>query len=111
LATYATNAPMPEIPVWQLVFVNARLLFVGSDDVRAEAKIEATGDINQSLEAGWPGLDIAEIVPLDRIVRAHELVDHPAKPRRVIVAIRNMSRFRSKNHHRRPISKSRWETA
>ena len=87
IATYATNAPMPEVPVWQLVFVNARLLFVGSDDVPAEAKIEATGDINQSLEAGWPGLDIAEIVPLDRIVRAHELVEHPAKPGRLTVAI------------------------
>jgi len=32
---------MPKIPVWQLVFVNARLFFVGSDDVPAEAKIEA----------------------------------------------------------------------
>ncbi len=86
IATYATNAPMPEIPVWQLV-LNARLLFVGSDDVPAEAKIEATRDINQSLEAGWAGLDIAEMVPLDRIVRAHELVEHPAKPGRIIVAI------------------------
>jgi len=55
--------------------------------VPAEAKIEATGDINQSLEAGWAGLDIAEMVPLDRIVRAHELVEHPAKPGRIIVAI------------------------
>src|SRR5713101_4035347 len=87
IATYATNAPMPEIPVWQLVFVNARLLFVGSDDVPAQAKIEATRDINQSLEAGWAGLNIAEIVPLDGIVRAHELVEHPAKPGRIIVAI------------------------
>jgi hypothetical protein len=25
IATYATNAPTPEIPVWQLVFVNAKL--------------------------------------------------------------------------------------
>ncbi len=87
IATYATNAPTPEIPVWQLVFVNARLFFVGSDDVPTEAKIEATHAINQALEAGWQGLDIAEIVPLDQIARAHELVEHPAKPGRVIVAI------------------------
>jgi NADPH:quinone reductase len=87
VATYATNIPMPETPVWQLVFVNARLFFVGSDDVPAEAKIEATHDINKALEAGWRGLDIAEIVPLDQIARAHELVEHPAKPGRVIVAI------------------------
>ena len=87
IATFATNTPMPETPVWQLVFVNASLFFVGSDDVLAEAKIEATRDINAALEAGWKGLDIAEIVPLDQIARAHELVEHPAKAGRVIVSI------------------------
>jgi NADPH:quinone reductase len=87
IATYATNAPMPETPVWQLVFVNARLFFVGSDDVPTEAKIEATRDINRALEMGWQGLDIAEIVPLDQIAHAHELVEHPVKPGRVIVSV------------------------
>ena len=87
IATYATNTPMPETPVWQLVFVNARLFFVGSDDVPVEAKIEATRDINKALEAGWKGLDIAEIVPLSQIARAHGLVEHPVKPGRVIVAV------------------------
>lgn len=88
IATYATNVPLPETPVWQLVFVNARLFFVGSDDMPAEAKIEATHDINKALEAGWQGLDIAEVLPLDQIARAHELVEHPAKPGRAIVEIR-----------------------
>jgi NADPH:quinone reductase len=87
IATYATNAPMPEIPVWQLVFVNARLFFVGSDDVPAEARIQATGDINRALEKGWAGPDIAEIIPLNQIARAHELVEHPRKPGRVIVRV------------------------
>ena len=87
IATYATNTPMPETPVWQLVFVNARLFFIGSDDVPSEAKIEATHDINKALEAGWQGLDIAEIIPLDQIARAHELVEHPVKPGRVIVSV------------------------
>jgi NADPH2:quinone reductase len=87
IASYATNTPMPETPVWQLVFVNARLFFVGSDDVPVEATIEATRNINKALEAGWKGLDIAEIVPLSQIAHAHELVEHPVKPGRVIVAI------------------------
>ena len=87
VATYATNLPIAETPVWQLVFVNAKLFFVGSDDVPTEAKTEATRDINKSLEAGWQGLDIAEIVPLDQIAHAHELVEHPEKSGRVIVAI------------------------
>jgi len=87
LATYATNAPTPEIPVWQLVFVNARLFFVGSDDLPPEAKIEAARALSQALEEGWQGLDIAEIVPLDQIARAHELVEHPSKPGRVIITV------------------------
>ncbi len=87
IATYATNAPTPEIPFWELVFVNARIFFVGSDDVPSDAKIEAARAINQALEVGWRGLDIAEVVPLDQIARAHELVERPSKPGRVIVAI------------------------
>ena len=70
-----------------VALVNARLYFVGSDDVPAEAKIESTRDINQALEAGWLGLNIAGAVPLDQIARAHELVEHPTKPGRVIVAV------------------------
>ena len=46
----------------------------------AEAKIEATLGLNQALEAGSQALDIAEIVPLDQIARAHELVERPLKP-------------------------------
>jgi NADPH:quinone reductase len=87
MAAFQVITEVPETPVWQLVFVSARLFFVGSDDVPAEAKIDATRDINKALEAGWQGLDIAEIVPLDQIARAHELVEHPAKPGRVIVAV------------------------
>jgi NADPH2:quinone reductase len=87
IATYATNVPAPETPVWQLVFVNARLFFVGSDDVPSDAKTEATRAINRALSAGWQGLDIAEIVPLDQVARAHELVEHPTKPGRVVLAI------------------------
>ena len=74
-------------PVWQLVFVNARLFFVGSDDLPPEAKIEAARALSQALEVGWQGLDIAEILPLDQIARAHELVEHPSKPGRVIIAV------------------------
>jgi NADPH2:quinone reductase len=87
IATYATNAATPEIPVWELVFINARLFFVGSDDVPAEAKVEAALAINQAFEVGWRGLDIAEIVPLKQIAQAHELVEHPVKPGRVVVEV------------------------
>jgi NADPH2:quinone reductase len=87
IATYATNAPTAEIPFWQLVFINARMFFIGSDDVPAEAKSEATRDINRALEAGWQGLEIAERFSLDEIAHAHESVEHPTKPGRVIAII------------------------
>ena len=87
VATYATNAPTTELLVWQLVFINARIFFIGSDDIPTEAKIEATRAINQALEAGWQGLDIAERFPLDEIAKAHEFVEHPTKSGRVIVMI------------------------
>jgi NADPH2:quinone reductase len=87
IATYATNTPIAEIPVWQLVFINARMFFIGSDDVPPEAKNEAAHDINRALEAGWQGFEIAERFPLDDIAKAHELVEHPGKPGRVIVTI------------------------
>ena len=60
---------------------------MGSDDVPTDAKINATRAINQALQAGWSGLDIAEIVPLHQIAHAHELVERPVKPGRVIVAV------------------------
>jgi NADPH2:quinone reductase len=87
IATYATNAPTPELPLWQLVFINARIFFVGSDDVPVAAKIEATRAINQALEAGWQGPGLAETFHLDDIAPAHEFVEHPTRPGRVIVTI------------------------
>jgi NADPH2:quinone reductase len=87
IATYATNAPSPETPFWQLVFINARIFFIGSDDIPREAKVEAAQAINNALEAGWRGPDIAERFPLADIARAHEFVEHPTVPGRVIVTI------------------------
>ena len=87
IATYATNVPTPEIPVWQLVFLNARIFFIGSDDIPTEAKMEAARAINQALEAGWRGLDIAKQFPLEDIAQAHEFVERPTKSGRAIVTI------------------------
>jgi len=87
IATYATNAAMAELPVWQLVFVNATLFFIGSDDIPVDTKIEAGRAINRALEAGWQGLEIAEQFSLDDIALAHEFVEHPTKSGRVVVMI------------------------
>ena len=87
IATYATHAATTEIPFGQLVFGNARVFFIGSDDVPVDAKLEATRALNHALESGWPGLDIAETFPLDDIAQAHEFIEHPTKAGRTIVTI------------------------
>jgi NADPH:quinone reductase len=87
IATYASDLFSPEIPFWQLVFGNARIFFVGSDDVPTGAKVEAALAVNEALEDGWKGLEIADRFPLDEIARAHEVVEHPTKAGRVVITI------------------------
>jgi len=87
IASYATDNAAPEIPFWQMVFKNIRLFFLGSDDFPAEAKAQAARDLNAALEAGWPGFEIAERVPLVDIARAHELVEHQVRPGRIVVVL------------------------
>jgi NADPH2:quinone reductase len=87
IATYATDSATPEIPFWPMVFKNIRLFFLGSDDFPMEAKVSAAHDLNDALQAGWPGFEIGERVPLAEIARAHELAEHPVRPGRVVVTL------------------------
>ena len=85
ISTYATNGAAPTIPFWQMVFKNIQVYFLGSDDFPAEAKTGAARDLNAALAAGWPGFPIGERLPLAEIARAHELVEHPSRPGRIVV--------------------------
>ena len=87
IASYATDNAAPKIPFWQMVFKNVRTFFLGSDDFPTEAKTQAARDLNAALEAGWSGFEIAERVPLAEIARAHELVEHPVRPGRIVVVL------------------------
>lgn len=87
IASYATDNATPKIPFWQMVFKNVRVFFLGSDDFPKEAKQQAARDLNAALEAGWSGFEIGERMPLPEIARAHELVEHPTRPGRVVVAL------------------------
>src|SRR5579863_1499082 len=87
VASYATDNAAPKVPVWQMIFKNIRLFFLGSDDFPKEAKLHAASDLNAALEAGWPGFEIGERIPLADIARAHELVEHPARLGRVVVVL------------------------
>ena len=87
LATYATNDAKAGIPFWPMVFKNIQVNFLGSDDFPIAAKLAAAKDINGALMAGWSGFTISERLPLDQIARAHELVDHPVRPGRVVLLV------------------------
>ena len=87
IGAYATDNATPKIPFWVLVFKNIRVFFLGSDDFPPEAKVAATRDLNDALQAGWPGFEIGERIPLGEMARAHELVEHPVRRGRVVVTV------------------------
>jgi NADPH2:quinone reductase len=87
ISTYATNTAVPTIPFWQMVFKNIRLYFLGSDDFPTEAKTAAARDLNAVLAAGWPGFPIGERIPLAEVAHAHELVERPSRPGRIVVVL------------------------
>jgi len=85
IASYATNRANPEIPFWKLVFKNARLYFLGSDDFPAEAKRRAAADLSEMLAHGWAGYPVGSVLPLDDVATAHELVEQGAREGRVLL--------------------------
>jgi NADPH2:quinone reductase len=87
VAAYATGDPSPAIPFWPLVFKNVRLFFLGSDDFPPEAKTAAAAGLNEALEAGWAGFEIAERFPLEDIALAHRFVERPPRPGRVVLSV------------------------
>jgi NADPH2:quinone reductase len=87
IGAYATDNATPKIPFWLMAFKNIRLYFLGSDDFPTEAKVAATQDLNDALQAGWPGFEIGERIPLGEIARAHELAEHPVRRGRVVVTV------------------------
>jgi NADPH2:quinone reductase len=87
IATFATDAPNPDIPFWPLVFKNIRVFFLGSDDFPPDAKVAAAHALSAALEAGWSGFEIAERVPLSDIAAAHEYVERHARRGRVVVTL------------------------
>jgi NADPH2:quinone reductase len=87
IAAYASPDPEPCIPFWFLLFKNVTIRLIGSDDVPAVDKRRAAADLVTCLDEGRLAIDIAERFSLDRIAEAHEAVDHPTKPGRVIVVL------------------------
>jgi NADPH2:quinone reductase len=87
MCVYATSEPSPRVPVWELVFKNIRVFFLGSDDFPAEAKGAAARDLNAALEAKWPAFENIERFPLSAIAEAHESIENRKARGRVVVTL------------------------
>ena len=87
IAAYATGDPTPAIPFWPLLFKNARLFFLGSDDFPLAAKLEAAQALNAALASGWPGFQIGARLPLGSIAEAHQLLEEGTVSGRIVLSI------------------------
>lgn len=84
IAAYGTGHGRPVIPFWNLLFKNARLLLLGSDDFSVEQKLAAATEANGMLGQGWRGLRIDRTFPLANIATAHEHAESHARGRVVL---------------------------
>jgi NADPH2:quinone reductase len=87
IAAYAASDPHPTLPFWPLLFRNARLYLLGSDDFPLEAKLSAARELNAMLAEGWEGPRIARTFPLGEIALAHEAVESGHVRGRVVVSV------------------------
>lgn len=88
IAAYASDAdPEPTLPFWPLLFKNATIRLVGSDDLPEEAERRAAEDIEATLAAGVLRPRVGARFPLERIVEAHEAVEDGRAGGRVVVDV------------------------
>ncbi len=87
IAAYATNDPRPAMPFWDLLFKNARLLLLGSDDFPAAAKLDATTAVTDLVASGWRGLAIDKSFALSHIADAHSYAERKHVPGRVVLTV------------------------
>ncbi|MFI0259820.1 NADPH:quinone reductase [Streptomyces sp. NPDC017056] len=87
IAAYATGEPAPALPFWPLAFKNVTLRLLGYDDFPREAVRLAVADLTAAAavaELRWP---VAAVYPLDAVAAAHEAVERPKAPGRVLLAL------------------------
>src|SRR5262249_36293389 len=87
LAAYSSPEPEPRIPFWPLLFNNVVIRLLGSDDFTAADKRRAAADLVTCLTERRLTIDIAHRFSLDEIAAAHEAVERPTRPGRVVVMV------------------------
>lgn len=87
IAAYATSNPRPSIPFWNLLFKNARIFLIGSDDFPFETKREAAAALNDLVASGWDGVLVLRTFPLAQIAQAHEAAEQKRGPGRIVIQL------------------------
>src|SRR5215813_10365651 len=87
LAAYSSPEPEPRIPFWPLLFNNVAIRLLGSDDFAAADKRRAAADLVTCLTERRLTIDVAHRFSLDEIATAHEAVERPTRPGRVVVMV------------------------
>jgi NADPH2:quinone reductase len=88
IATYASSFGAPQLPFWHLIFNNISLHFLGSDDFSMEDKRASMEQAVKALDAGWAGLEIAQLFKLEDIKQAHAFVANRKSSKRVLLSLK-----------------------
>jgi len=67
--------PEPTLPFYQMMYLDLLVRFVIVYDMPESAKQDAIADIDRALRENRLQHRIAHLLPLDEIVRAHELIE------------------------------------
>jgi NADPH:quinone reductase len=87
LAAYSSPEPEPRIPFWPLLFNNVVIRLLGSDDFVAADKRRGAADLVTCLTEQRLTIDVAQRFSIDEIAAAHEAVERPTRPGRVVVMV------------------------
>jgi NADPH:quinone reductase len=86
IAAYASPADPVPIPFWPLLFRNATIRLLGSDDFPADAKHRAAIELTMAAADGL-SIPINATLPLSRIAVAHDLVEAGSRSGRVVLTV------------------------
>jgi NADPH:quinone reductase len=87
IAAYASSQGRTELPFWPMLFANVTIRLLGSDDFPQDAKDEAARDLTTAAAESALSIPVTDVIPLERIARAHELIESGRPTGRVLVSL------------------------
>jgi NADPH:quinone reductase len=87
VAVYASPDSRPTLPLWPMLFANVTIRLLGSDDFPQAAKDAAARDLTTAAASSALSVAVAEVLPLERIAAAHDLIESGRASGRVLVSL------------------------